>query len=71
VKLLETDWDAPGGAAAIEVSYPDTPIREFVNWLRTTSAWKERPEEVERRLLVLNRTLTDVRNARALKRKAS
>jgi hypothetical protein len=62
VRLKETDWDAPGGAAEVEVEYPDAPIIDLVNWLRKTSAWIENPELVERRVRRLNGILADHRN---------
>lgn len=62
MKLKETFWDAPGGAAEIEVEYPDAPIKDFMDWLRKTSAWLENPELVHRRLRRLNGVLADWRN---------
>ena len=50
MKLTEVDWNAPGGAAEVEVDYPDAPLAEFLNWLRRTSAWHETPGRVERRI---------------------
>lgn len=63
MKLKETNWDAPGGATEVEVEYPETPIREFVNFMRRTSAWIENPEIVERKVRQLNGILMDHRNA--------
>ncbi len=65
MRLKETDWNAPGGAADVEVEYPDAPIQDLVNWLRKTSAWLENPELVERRVRRLNGVLADHRNATA------
>jgi len=62
MRLKETDWNAPGGAAEVEVEYPDAPIVDVVNWLRRTSAWLENPELVERRVRRLNGILADHRN---------
>lgn len=63
MKLQETDWDAPGGAATVERDYPNAPIADFVNWIRKTSAWRENPELVERRVRKLERELSEIRNA--------
>lgn len=65
MQLLETDWDAPGGASAVPVEYPDGPIQEFMNWIRCTSSWIENPELVERRVRKLNAQLADYRNGLA------
>lgn len=62
MRLKETFWDAPGGAAEIEVEYPDAPIKDFMDWMRKTSAWLENPELVHRRLRRLNGVLADWRN---------
>ena len=67
MRLHETDWDAPGGAATVEVDYPDAMIQDLVNWLRQTTAWRENPAIVERRMLQFNRKAADHRNAEALK----
>lgn len=61
MKLKEIDWNAPGGAAEIDVEYPDQPIIDFVNWLRRTTAWRENSEIVERRVRQLNMVLMDHR----------
>lgn len=66
MRLIETDWDAPGGASPVEVEYPDAVIAEFMNWIRRTTAWLESPELVERRVRRLNAVLMDHRNAAAL-----
>lgn len=63
MKLKEIDWNAPGGATEIDFEYPDAPIVEFMNWLRRTTAWRENPEIVERRVRQLNMVLMDHRNA--------
>lgn len=63
MKLQEVDWNAPGGAATIEVDYPDALVQDLVNWLRRSSAWKENPELVERRMVKFNRDLAEHRNA--------
>ncbi len=65
MQLLETNWDAPGGAAAVPVDYPDAPIQEFVNWIRRTSAWVENPDIVERKVRKLNAVLLEHRNGTA------
>jgi hypothetical protein len=62
MKLHETNWDAPGGAATVEVEYPDALIQDFMNWIRKTTAWLENPELVERRVRRLNGLLADHRN---------
>lgn len=66
MKLKELDWNAPGGVASIEVEYPDAPIKEFMDWLRQTPAWRENPPLVEHRLRRLNATLADILNDRNL-----
>lgn len=63
MRLKETDWNARGGAADVEVEYPDKPIQEFVNWIRKSAAWRENPELVERKVRHLNGLLMDHRNA--------
>lgn len=62
--LTEVDWDAPGGAANVQVEYPDDVIAEFVNWARKTTAWLENPDIMERRVRKLNRDLSEWRAAR-------
>ena len=62
MRLKETDWNAPGGAAEVEVEYPDAPIMDVVNWLRRTSAWLENHDLVERKVRRLNGILADHRN---------
>lgn len=62
MQLLETDWDAPGGATKVPYEYPNTIAEEFLNWLRQTSAWRENQEIVERRVNKLNRDLSAYRN---------
>ncbi len=34
IRLLDTDWDAPGGAAEVEREYPVEPVQEFMNKMR-------------------------------------
>jgi hypothetical protein len=61
MRLKEIDWEAPGGAAPIEIEYPDQVIADFMNWLRRTSRWKETPGEVEQMVRILNDKLRDHR----------
>jgi len=63
MKLRETNWDAPGGAAEYEVEYPDAVIADFVNWMRKSSAWLENLELVHRRVRRLNGVLSDWRDS--------
>lgn len=60
MKLREWDWDRQ---AFVETDYPDGPIVEFVNWLRTTKAWHADPELVHRKLLHLNRGFAEHRQS--------
>lgn len=34
IKLLETHWEAPGGAAEVEREFPIEPVQDFVNKMR-------------------------------------
>jgi len=61
MRLMELDWDAPGGVAERAVEYPTELGEDFLNWLRRTSAWKENPALVEHRLRRLNAALHEHR----------
>lgn len=61
MRLLEPDWDAPGGVTDRPVEYPTEIGEEFLNWLRRTTAWKENPALVEHRLRRLNVQLQEYR----------
>ena len=60
MRLREWDWDKQ---AFVEVDYPDAPIAEFINWLRTTKAWHADPEIVHRKLLYLNKGFSEHRQS--------
>lgn len=60
MKLKDWGWDAQN---YIETEYPDAPIAEFINFLRTTKAWHADPEIVHRKLLTLNRVFAEHRQA--------
>lgn len=62
VQLREVDWDNPNGGHKL-VEYSAKPVEAFIDWLRTTSQWKENPERVYDRFMRLQRDLTDERNA--------
>jgi hypothetical protein len=60
MRLSEWNWDAQNFE---HVDYPDAPIVEFLNWLRTTKAWHADPEAVHRKLRKLNQLFADHRQA--------
>ena len=62
MKLQEEDWSGPT-IRVVEFDYPDELIADFMNWLRRTPTWKDRPELMERRLKVLNERLAEYKNA--------
>ncbi len=61
------EWDDTAGPSGgyVEVEYPDSIIKEFVDYFRTTKRWREDPEIVYARWMVFERNLTEVRNQRA------
>ena len=63
MKLKDYDWDLQ---LEVEVEYPDHIIQKFINYLRLNKQWRESPEIVYNRFLVLQRDLTDARNDAAL-----
>lgn len=63
VSLREVDWDNQGGGFKT-VEYPAEIVEGFVNWLRTTSQWREDPGQVYDKFRRMELDLTDVRNAR-------
>lgn len=65
MQLIEKDWDNPGGCGTRLVDYPDSMVQELVNWLRQTSAWKENPEMVERKMIQFDRKAVEWRTAQA------
>lgn len=58
MKLRDYDWDKQG---FVEHEYPDGPIAEFVNFFRTTKAWIQDPERVNRKVQVLEKALQTFR----------
>lgn len=60
MKLREDDWSG-STIRTIEVDYPDEPIAEFLNWLRSSKTWRAAPDLVEHRLRRLNDTLAEHR----------
>jgi hypothetical protein len=58
MRLREWDW---AHQQYVTVDYPDDIVARFVDWLRTTSAWKENPEIVYRRFVRLNHELAATR----------
>jgi hypothetical protein len=60
MKLREWDWDKQ---RFVEVPYPDEPIMEFINFIRTTKAWVQDPERMHREVLKLDRKLGEHRQA--------
>lgn len=63
MKLKDYDWDKQG---YVEHDYPDGPIAEFVNFFRTTKAWVDDPERINRRVLALERALAAHRDEQRL-----
>ncbi len=61
------EWDDTAGPSGgyVEVEYPDSIIKEFVDYFRTTKRWREDPEIVYARWMVFERNLTEVRNQAA------
>lgn len=60
MKLREWDWDKQ---VFIEVEYPDAPVMEFVNFIRTTKAWVQDPERMHRAVLKMDKALGEHRQA--------
>lgn len=62
MRLTDWDWNAQ---KFVERDYPDEPIAEFINWLRTTKQWYQSPDpgrDVYTRYLKLQDQLTQHRN---------
>ena len=70
VTLREWDWDAQNFA---EVEYPYSVIKRFVEWMRNTRQWKEDDtgQEVYRKFLHMQESLTDAKNKAALLKSAA
>jgi Family of unknown function (DUF5763) len=71
MKLKEWDEKIGRNGDWREREYPDTPIKEFVDWLRNTKQWREAagmhtgPHTIYTKFLVLERELADIRNSQA------
>ncbi|KKN06682.1 hypothetical protein LCGC14_1074790 [marine sediment metagenome] len=65
MQLREWDYEAGPSGRYVEVEYPDDIIKGFVDYLRNTKQWRENPEVVYARWLVLERQLTEARNEAA------
>jgi hypothetical protein len=65
MRLKEWDWDKQ---AYVETDYPDEPIRQFINWLRTTKQWYQSPDpgrDVYTKYRQMQEQLADHRNREA------
>lgn len=60
MRLREWDWDKQ---VFVEVSYPDEPIMEFLNFIRTTKAWVQDPARMHRAVLKMDKALGEHRQA--------
>lgn len=63
MKLKDYDWDKQG---YVEHEYPEAPIAEFVNFFRTTKAWIQDPQRVDRQVRLLERALNTFREEQRL-----
>ncbi len=65
MRLKEWDHGAGPSGGYVEVEYPDEIIKAFVDYFRVNKQWREDPEIVYARWLVLERELTESRNQAA------
>ncbi len=65
VTLREWDYDVGPSGSFVEAPYPYAIIKEFIDWMRTTSQWKESDtvQPVFRKFLRMQEGLTDARNS--------
>jgi hypothetical protein len=57
--LREWDWDLQN---YVTIEYPDEPIAQLMDWLRTTRSWHEDVELVHQRVRKLNAELAAIRS---------
>jgi hypothetical protein len=67
MKLREWDFSHGPSGGYVEVEYPDSVVKAFVDWFRTTSQWKESPEQAYARWLKFERELTEAKEDAAQK----
>jgi hypothetical protein len=70
MRLREWDWNEQG---FVERDYPDEPIRQFINWLRTTKQWYQSPDpgrDVYTKYRQMQEQLADHRNREAAEEQA-
>ena len=65
MQLREWDHNAGPSGGYVEVEYPDSIIKEFVDYFRVNKAWREDPEIIYARWLKFERDLTEVHNQAA------
>ncbi len=65
MQLREWDHDAGPSGRYVEVEYPDSIIKDFVNYFRVNKAWREDTPLAYARWLVFERKLTEARNEAA------
>ena len=68
VTLREWDYDEGPSGSFVEAPYPYAIIKTFIDWMRTTSQWKESDtvQPVFLKFLRMQEDLTDARNAAAV-----